>query len=264
MQNRDYCASRFTNNASRAYGLPVTCLTYFLRNQLYNDLYGPESKAMIQSRESVMKARKIMFIIVVAASILGSGLPGEERGGTALLWAELQAADEILVARPPKGSVSEAAEMKGGSVGSRLTAAEVRQALAAHNKARLEVGATPLAWSKELAIYAQEWADYLASTSRRMEHRPRSGKWKQEYGENIFMGPAGHYGLTDAVAMWHGEKSAYHGQPIDMSTLYAYGHYTQLVWKNTKRVGCAKAACGSNEIMVCNYDPPGNILGQIP
>jgi pathogenesis-related protein 1 len=97
-----------------------------------------------------------------------------------------------------------------------------------------------------------------------MEHRPGSGRWKQEHGENLFMGAAQYYGVTDAVAMWAREKSAYHGKPIEMSTLHAYGHYTQLVWKNTRRLGCAKAESGGNVIIVCNYDPPGNVLGQTP
>jgi pathogenesis-related protein 1 len=208
---------------------------------------------------------KIIFVVTVAASILGFGLPSQGPGGTLLQLAESQAAaDEIVVARGPQRSISEAPVMKGGSIGSRFTAAEVSQALASHNRARAEVGATPLAWSHELAVYAQKWADYLASTSRRMEHRPRSGEWKQVYGENLFMGTAGYYRITDAVAMWHREKSAYRGEPIDLSTVSTYGHYTQLVWKNTRRVGCGKVQCGGNEIMVCNYDPPGNYIGQTP
>jgi pathogenesis-related protein 1 len=211
-----------------------------------------------------MKVRKIIFIIFVAALIFGPVLPGLGPGGAALLRPDLKAADDIKVAWARGGRASEAAEIEGESVGSRLTATEARQALASHNKARAEVGTIPLMWSKELAMYAQEWADYLASTSRRMEHRPRSGKWKQEYGENLFMGTTGHYGLPDAVALWHKEKSAYHGQAIDASTINTYGHYTQIVWKNTRRVGCAKVECGGNEIVVCNYDPPGNVVGQRP
>jgi pathogenesis-related protein 1 len=209
-----------------------------------------------------MKVRKIIFIIVMAVVALG---PGQGSDGAALLWAEFEdTTDEIVLARAPRGSVSGAGETKGAPVGSRLTAAEVRQALAAHNRARTEVGLTPLLWSEDLATYAQEWADYLASTRGRMEHRPHSGKWKQQYGENLFMGTTGYYGFPDAVAMWHKEKSAYHGQAIDVSTINGYGHYTQLVWKSTRRVGCAKVKSGGNEIMVCNYDPPGNIVGQKP
>jgi pathogenesis-related protein 1 len=97
-----------------------------------------------------------------------------------------------------------------------------------------------------------------------MEHRPHSGKWKQKHGENLFMGSARHYGVTDAAAAWKNERSAYQGEAIDISTFYTYGHYTQLVWRNTKNVGCAKAELDGNIIIVCNYDPPGNIVGRTP
>ncbi len=136
--------------------------------------------------------------------------------------------------------------------------------LASHNKARAAVGVAPLVWSDKLAMYACDWADHLASTSRRMEHRPHSGRWNQEHGENLFMGSAGHYGVADAVAMWESERSAYDGRTIDESNVHACGHYTQLVWRATRRMGCAKVVCAGNVIVVCNYDPPGNVLGQVP
>lgn len=154
--------------------------------------------------------------------------------------------------------------MRGNSIGSRMTVKEVRLLLDAHNAARKEVGVPALNWSESLARYAQEWADHLASTIYRIEHRPNSGKWKQEHGENLFMGTAGHYGVGDAVASWYTEKSAYHGGAIEMSRFYAYGHYTQLVWKNTRNFGCAKAESNGNIIIVCNYDPPGNMVGYMP
>jgi hypothetical protein len=42
------------------------------------------------------------------------------------------------------------------------------------------------------------------------------------------------------------------------------GHYTQIVWRNTKSVGCAVARGKGVEVWVCNYDPPGNYAGQRP
>ena len=149
-------------------------------------------------------------------------------------------------------------------VGSLLTPLEVRQLLASHNRARAEVGIAPVVWSSTLAIYAQEWANHLASTSGRMEHRPHWGKWKQEHGENLFIGTAGYYGLADAVAAWEREKWVYDGRAVDESNVHAFGHYTQLIWRNTRRIGCAKVECAGNVIVVCNYDPPGNVLGQTP
>lgn len=210
-----------------------------------------------------MKVCKTILIIVFVALILGPVWLDRGPSGIILQLAESWAdAGKIVVSQGVQGNNSVASGMKGGSVGSRLTVQEVRQVLMAHNRARAKVDVGPLVWSEKLAIYAQEWADYLASASRRMEHRPHSGKWRQEHGENLFMGTVGYYGVADAVSTWEREKSAYHGEPISMSNLYTYGHYTQLVWKNTRRIGCAKVEYSGNVMIVCNYDPPGNVLGQ--
>jgi pathogenesis-related protein 1 len=152
----------------------------------------------------------------------------------------------------------------GTAIGSNLTVGEVEALLQAHNKARAEVGVGPLRWSKEIAVYAQEWANHLASTTCQLEHRPRSGTWKQAYGENLFMGTAGYYNVADAVKAWEGEKTYYSGEPLDSSNWKDSGHYTQVVWKDTTHVGCATAECKGNMLVVCNYDPPGNFLGQKP
>ncbi|XWS52169.1 hypothetical protein CRYUN_Cryun11dG0043900 [Craigia yunnanensis] len=33
------------------------------------------------------------------------------------------------------------------------------------------------------------------------------------------------------------------------------GHYTQIVWKNTRRIGCARVICDNGDVfMTCNYD----------
>jgi pathogenesis-related protein 1 len=148
--------------------------------------------------------------------------------------------------------------------GSNLTVQELQQLIRLHNKARADVGVSPVIWSKKLSIYAQEWADNLASIDCDLRHRPRSGKWKQEYGENLFMGTSGYYGVADAVKSWESEKTYYHGEEINSSNCHDSGHYSQIVWKNTEQIGCAKAECNGNLIVVCNYNPPGNVLGQKP
>jgi len=163
-----------------------------------------------------------------------------------------------------KSSPRTPAQVDGASIGSRMTPEDVRQLLALHNRARGQVGSGALTWSGKLATYAQEWADHLASRGCKMEHRPVSGKWKQEHGENLLMATVGHYGVADAVMAWESEKTNYRGEPINMSNLSHYGHYTQLVWRNTKHLGCARVECGRTFIVVCNYDPPGNVLGQTP
>jgi pathogenesis-related protein 1 len=211
--------------------------------------------------ETDMKPRKVLFAAIFFTVILGpvffSGNPDRDGLRTFLSTARLEAAPDHATKYAAKRDNS---PIRG--CGSRLTNDEVLQLLASHNRARARVGLGPLEWSRGLATYAQEWADHLASTSRRMEHRPSSGEWKQEHGENLFIGTAGYYGVRDAVAMWVQEQSAYDGGAIDLSSVHDYGHYTQVVWRATKRVGCAKVTCAGNVIVVCNYDPPGNFLGQ--
>jgi pathogenesis-related protein 1 len=154
--------------------------------------------------------------------------------------------------------------VKKRTPGSRLKTKEIQTLLRLHNKARAEVGVRPLVWSNPLAAYAQRWADHLAVTGCRMEHRPSSGNWRRSYGENLFMGTAGAYGVGDAVLSWVEEKKDYRGRALNASNWRAAGHYTQVVWRGTRRVGCAKKVCSGMVIVVCNYDPPGNVLGESP
>jgi len=145
-----------------------------------------------------------------------------------------------------------------------LSLEEADKIVSLHNQIRAEVGVGPLRWSAEVAGYAQQWVDHLASSRCGIQHRPRSGKWQQHYGENLFIGTVGHYGTADAVKAWASEKSSYRGGPIQAAGFADIGHYTQMVWHKTRQIGCATALCRNNLIMVCNYDPPGNYAGQRP
>ncbi|KAK2998900.1 hypothetical protein RJ639_023346, partial [Escallonia herrerae] len=41
------------------------------------------------------------------------------------------------------------------------------------------------------------------------------------------------------------------------------GHYTQVVWRNSVRLGCARVQSNSGWwFIACNYDPPGNYIAQ--
>ncbi|BBG95244.1 pathogenesis-related protein-1-like protein [Prunus dulcis] len=43
------------------------------------------------------------------------------------------------------------------------------------------------------------------------------------------------------------------------------GHYTQVVWRNSVHLGCARAKCDNNWVFViCSYEPPGNYEGERP
>ncbi len=131
---------------------------------------------------------------------------------------------------------------------------------AAHNIARSELDLPPLAWSPELAAFAAAWADTLQRGGCDLQHRPRSGPDAQRYGENIFSGSGFAPTAAQVVDAWVAERKDYDAKTGRCRGVC--GHYTQVVWRKSQRVGCAMAACGETEVWVCNYDPPGNFMGQ--
>ncbi|MFC1684509.1 CAP domain-containing protein [Pseudomonadota bacterium] len=145
-----------------------------------------------------------------------------------------------------------------------LSEHEVQRLLQLHNQDRKQVGIEPLVWSPILGGYAQEWADHLAADGCGMAHRPNEGGWKQRYGENLFIGTAGAYGVEEGYGVWAGEQAEYDGGLITRGNVHRVGHYTQIVWGKTLELGCAKVRCEDMLILVCNYDPAGNYLGFRP
>jgi pathogenesis-related protein 1 len=155
---------------------------------------------------------------------------------------------------------------------SALSAKEAADLVEFHNKVREEVGIEPVKWSPELARFAQEWADEVARTGK-LAHRPREGERKQRYGENIAWGSGRGYDVLKAAESWYAEMKVYEPgtpipQPEDFGEFRA-GHYTQMVWKDTTAIGAGKATIQEGErkgwlVVVCNYDPPGNIAGEKP
>jgi pathogenesis-related protein 1 len=141
----------------------------------------------------------------------------------------------------------------------RMAAGDIQSISAYHNKVRAGVGVGPLEWSASLAGYAQQWADHLAATTCKMAHRTQ-----RRYGENLFQGTAGHYTAVDAAKAWETEKKDYAGGVLTESNWHPAGHYTQMVWRGTTAFGCGEVLCAKTLLVACNYDPPGNYIGQRP
>jgi hypothetical protein len=134
--------------------------------------------------------------------------------------------------------------------------------LKAHNRYRAEVGVSPLSWSGDLARDAQRWAKHLGSRRRGLTHSSNG----HGEGENLWMGPSRHYSFTHMVESWGNEKQYFvNGNFPNVSKTDGWqkvGHYTQVVWRNTKQVGCAGVDAGGHYYFVCRYRPAGNYMGQ--
>jgi hypothetical protein len=148
--------------------------------------------------------------------------------------------------------------------------------LAAHNAVRAaatpapDPALPPLGWSAAATSVAQAWAD-------RCEYRHNDGRGS--LGENIAANTGTEYTATRIVGLWASEGPFYDlaSNTCDASNpdneWGTCGHYTQLVWRDTALVGCARRTCTTNspfpgsdswEYWVCDYDPPGNWIGERP
>jgi uncharacterized protein YkwD len=131
--------------------------------------------------------------------------------------------------------------------------------LAAHNRARRAVGVPDLQWSTRLSEIAQEWAGHLGREGCRMHHSGVAG-----LGENLAWAAGQRLSPAQVVAMWVDEARAFDPRDNECDAGAVCGHYTQVVWRNTKFVGCGMVGCGESEVWVCNYSPPGNYVGERP
>ncbi|AFY40659.1 SCP-like extracellular [[Leptolyngbya] sp. PCC 7376] len=132
--------------------------------------------------------------------------------------------------------------------------------LAAHNYWRSQAGVPELVWSDDLAEFAQDWAEELAS-SQRMQHNPNN----PDYGENLATGRNIFLSPEQAVNLWGNEVADYNYANNRCAPGKQCGHYTQIVWEETTEVGCGMVRKNNGwEIWVCNYDPPGNYVGERP
>jgi len=132
-----------------------------------------------------------------------------------------------------------------------------RECLASHNLFRARHGAVALELSTKLCGVAQDWAEHLVAAAR-LEHRPASN-----LGENIFSSwssqarsPAG----GEAVDSWYSEikQFKFGVEAVAGGT----GHFSQVVWAASTKLGVGLATNRGKVVVVCNYDPPGNFRGR--
>ncbi|XP_073822218.1 uncharacterized protein [Musca autumnalis] len=128
------------------------------------------------------------------------------------------------------------------------------ECLEEHNKRRDLHGCKPMALNRNLCNLANDWAIHLTKT-RSIYHRPGN-----DYGENIYQLINQDPTAEDAVKAWYDEINKYKYSKPGFST--GTGHFTQVVWLDTKEMGVGRAKVDNMTFIVCNYNPPGNVMGQ--
>lgn len=142
--------------------------------------------------------------------------------------------------------------------GAEAVALDVADMLAVHNAVRLEYGVDALSADVVLADVALEWSRQLSADGCDLVH---SGGG---YGENLYWTSATAT-PADAVTAWADEVADYDLGTHTCAEGAVCGHFTQVVWANTTTVGCGAAVCpDGGEVWTCEYDPPGNWVGETP
>ena len=135
--------------------------------------------------------------------------------------------------------------------------------IAAHNEARRAYGVQPLSWDEGLARSAAVYAAKLARSGK-FEHDKQVGASPRQ-GENLFVGTRSAYSYGDMIGLLIDERRYFKpGRFPDVSSsgsVWQVGHYTQIIWPTSQRVGCATASNRSSDYLVCRYLPAGNVVG---
>ena len=150
--------------------------------------------------------------------------------------------------------------------------------LDSHNSLRSRLGVPPLRWSSRLESRAAEWANFLTTEgncipkTRGLISLPG---YKNGLGENVQRIEPELFGdgrtevaeidENSVVLGWAQQGVDYNYKENKCRVDKTCENYTQVVWRDSQVLGCAAASCpDSSQIWVCNYDPPGNFLGQKP
>ncbi|XP_035663623.1 venom allergen 5.02-like [Branchiostoma floridae] len=138
-----------------------------------------------------------------------------------------------------------------------LTANDEAVLLEKHRELRKGVGAADMesmTWHSELATMAQTWAE-TCSTG----HGGTSGSsaFGDDIGQNIFKTSGSSVGdYNSVVQAWFDEVEFYNYNSASCQSGRTCTHYTQLVWAESKAVGCGSHTCsGDGTYVVCNYGP---------
>ena len=139
--------------------------------------------------------------------------------------------------------------------------------IAPQNAERSNHGLPPLRWNPELARKAAPLAHEMADKGHMIEGSA-ANTFTNPTGENIWAGTAAAYAPEEMVQMWLDERQFYKsGTFPEISRTgqwHDVGHYTQIVWKRTKEVGCAIASGAQLDFLVCLYAEGGNVIGERP
>merc|ERR1711879_679385 len=126
-------------------------------------------------------------------------------------------------------------------------------------------------WDFELEKSAQDYTRHCIWAHSRpmgLQTLPYS------YGENLYVTSGTDLTeMNQAIDPWAAEHVDFNHDDLSCTNGKMCGHYTQVVWENSVRVGCAITECAdvdglswgvSATLVACQYYAPGNWMGDKP
>jgi len=160
-----------------------------------------------------------------------------------------------------------------------LTEEQKKVGLDRHNYWRNNV--RPIALDMTNLTWHDDLAELAVNYSRECIYAHNDDRAVDDFhtvGENVYAQSkteSPELALKEAIDTWDIEKLDYDYHSLTCNPGAICGHYTQVVWANTKTVGCGVTLCKdvdvgggdiweSAMIVVCNYGPTGNWQGEYP
>eukprot|EP00850_Spirogloea_muscicola_P004374 SM000018S03739 [mRNA] locus=s18:1082485:1084302:- [translate_table: standard] len=144
----------------------------------------------------------------------------------------------------------------------------IRRWVEGHNKEREKhYQDAPLVWDKAVARYAQA---HGGSVQNNANCAPEFNEDNDKYGENLYWAVYEHgqdpWSVQETVREWVQQGRNYDHEENRCEEGEDCAAYLQVVWRNTKMVGCGEVYCpyhgdfkGVAQFFVCNYYPPALI-----
>ncbi|CAK9795288.1 Venom allergen 3 [Anthophora plagiata] len=120
------------------------------------------------------------------------------------------------------------------------------------------------------------WDDAIANVAQRWANQCSFGHDTCRDDDRFYTGQNAAMTMTtgtvntkpaDIANMWYNEVEKMSKYQVSrLTNINDVGHYTQLVWAKTNRIGCGKIVYQMDQwkryYVVCNYGPGGNFMGE--
>ncbi|KAH6981026.1 CAP domain-containing protein [Ilyonectria sp. MPI-CAGE-AT-0026] len=243
------------------------------------------SKKVVKAKAKPTYVQPVVYTTIVEAAAVPTTSSSKVEAAVTTVWVD--AYDEPTTTSSKKttkktsttaaAAVETTAAAESGSSTGSLSLDQSYEAVMVdyHNLHRANHSVDAVTWDTTLAGYAQTIAETCV-----FEHDMTQGGGG--YGQNLASwGSTGDIsdlqnkcGAQSITNQWYNSEMdnwSYYGQENPPSTLGLdlYGHFTQVVWKDTTKIGCATVLCTAGKMYdfdawytVCNYKNQGNYGGE--